>query len=188
MCNLLDTINFKHNIVVITVAISLIPMFVSSASAQNMTSNPNDIVGIIQSAKDNVGAALSFSEGGIVRDAADRLHSADAQLDQALVLLGNRSLSQMENRTSPFDFDAPISDLAKSIARIHLDQAEEELDQVPPNRTGASIHFKLAGMNIDQIEDMIEGATLDEANKQKLMRAGIENCVVKADAVVDCLN
>jgi hypothetical protein len=98
------------------------------------------------------------------------------------------TVAQGQNPTTAFDIDAQISDLAYDLADIHMKQAEEEMAKVPPNRTGADIHFNLAGMTADQISSMVEGVTLTEENKQKLMQVGPENCIITSDAEVGCLH
>ena len=96
-CNVLSATNLIQIglIIVIVSAVSVglgIFTHVSDARAQNMTTpSSNNIVETIQSAKGNVVGALSSLEGGIIRDAADQLHAADAQLERAITILTNTS-------------------------------------------------------------------------------------------------
>jgi hypothetical protein len=93
-----------------------------------------------------------------------------------------------QNRTTIFDVGAPISQIAYNLSQYHLKLAQEELAKVPPNDTGANIHLNLGGMTAAEISDMIEGATLSEENKQKLLEADPGVCIIISDGTVECLN
>jgi hypothetical protein len=94
-----------------------------------------------------------------------------------------------QNRTTTiFDVGAPISQIAYNLSQYHLKLAQEELAKVPPNDTGAYIHANLGGMTAAEITDMIEGATLSEENKQKLLAADPGGCIIISDGTVKCLN
>lgn len=94
-----------------------------------------------------------------------------------------------QNRTTTiFDVGAPISQIAYNLTQYHYNLAQEELAKVPPNYTGANIHGNLGGMTAAEIANMIEGATLSEENKQKLLEADPGVCIIISDGTVECLN
>jgi hypothetical protein len=76
------------------------PVFASTAANQNnstRSNNVSDVVKLIQSAKNNAGAALSSMEGGTqcggpcIKVALDKLILIQGQLRLALSILGNTS-------------------------------------------------------------------------------------------------